>query len=153
MLARVIQKVIAKNIVVVAAAGNQGPGAEPVYPAAYPGVIAVTAVDHRLNIYRRATRGDYVDLAAPGVDIWTADSSHGEPRSGTSYAVPFGSAAAAILRSTHPELSAAQVESKLTQSALDLGEAGWDTTYGWGLVQAGTLCPAPDGLGPSAKLP
>ena len=57
----VLQKAIAaaqaKGIVVVAAAGNNGAGTEPSYPAAYPGVFAVTAVDHDLNVYRRATRG------------------------------------------------------------------------------------------------
>jgi subtilisin family serine protease len=57
----VLQKAIAaaqaKGIVIVAAAGNNGAGAEPSYPAAYPGVVAVTAVDHELNVYRRATQG------------------------------------------------------------------------------------------------
>ena len=72
VLQKAIEAAQAKGIVVVAAAGNNGPGAEPSYPAAYPGVIAVTAVDQNLNVYRRATQGAYVDLAAPGVNIWTA---------------------------------------------------------------------------------
>jgi len=87
----------AKGMIIVAAAGNKGAGAEPSYPAAYPGVIAVTAVDRNLNVYRRATRGEYVDLSAPGVDLWVAASGHGGTvKSGTSYAVPFVAAAAAV---------------------------------------------------------
>ena len=50
---------------------NLGPDAPPQYPAAYPDVIAVTALDRRLNIYPSANRGEYLSVAAPGVDIWT----------------------------------------------------------------------------------
>ena len=104
----VLQKAIAaaqaKGIVIVAAAGNNGAGAEPSYPAAYPGVVAVTAVDHELNVYRRATRGPYVDLAAPGVNVWTASAQGtGSLKTGTSYAVPFVSAAAGVLLASRPE--------------------------------------------------
>ena len=87
----------------VAAAGNNGPGAEPSYPAAYPGVIAVTAVDQNLNVYRRATQGAYVDLAAPGVNIWTASlKGSGALKTGTSDAVPFVSAATSLLLASNP---------------------------------------------------
>jgi subtilisin family serine protease len=72
MLQKAIEAAQAKGIVIIAAVGNNGAGAQPSYPAAYPGVVAVTAVDQKLNVYRRATRGAYVDLSAPGVDVWTA---------------------------------------------------------------------------------
>ncbi|HEX7199624.1 MAG TPA: S8 family serine peptidase, partial [Dongiaceae bacterium] len=144
LLAKAIEAVIAKDIVVVAAAGNKGPGAEPAYPAAYPGVVAVTAVDRHLQIYARATHGDYIGLAAPGVDVSTANVPDGvAPRSGTSYAVPFVAAAAAIVRASQPALSATMVDRRLFASARHLGEKGHDPVFGWGLVQAGGLCSAP----------
>src|SRR3546814_20736826 len=64
-------------MLLVAAAGNEGPHAAPVFPAGYPSVLAVTAVDASLQPYRHANRGDYIDLAAPGVDFWSARSSEG----------------------------------------------------------------------------
>ena len=67
-----IEELSSKGITFVAAAGNEGPAAEPAYPAAYPQVIAVTAVTKDLHNYRYANRGDHIDVAAPGVDIWTA---------------------------------------------------------------------------------
>jgi subtilisin family serine protease len=144
LLEKAIAAAIARDVVIVAAAGNQGPGAEPAYPAAYPGVVAVTAVDRDLQIYARATRGDYIALSAPGVDVWTASVPDGAAaRSGTSYAVPFVSAAAAVLRSLHPELASPAVDGTLFAAARDLGDKGRDPVFGWGLVQAGSLCAAP----------
>jgi len=141
----VLQKAVAaaqaKGIVIIAAAGNNGAGAEPSYPAAYPGVIAVTAIDHELNVYRRATRGPYVDLAAPGVNVWTASAQGtGSLKTGTSYAVPFVSAAAGILLASRPDLDMASVQARLEQAALDLGQPGRDPTFGFGLVQMADLC-------------
>jgi subtilisin family serine protease len=134
----------AKGMVIVAAAGNNGAGAEPSYPAAYPGVIAVTAVDRNLGVYPRATRGEYVDLAAPGVDLWVAAAGRGGTvKSGTSYAVPFISASAAVLRAANPGLDAASLRARLESATLDLGKPGRDTTFGHGLLQAANLCRSP----------
>ena len=119
-------------MLIVAAAGNNGPGAAPSYPAAYPGVIAVTAVDRNLAIYSRATQGEYIDIAAPG--------GGGIARSGTSYAVPFISAAAAILRASDALPDAASVQTTLEGRTLDLGKPGRDRTFGFGLLQAANLC-------------
>ena len=69
LLQRAIDVASAAGVIIVAAAGNEGPAAGPAYPAAYSGVIAVTAVDRNLAVYRRANRGDYVDIAAPGVEV------------------------------------------------------------------------------------
>jgi hypothetical protein len=144
----VLQKAIAaaqvKGIVIVAAAGNNGAGAEPSYPAAYPGVVAVTAVDHELNVYRRATRGPYVDLAAPGVNVWTASAQGtGSLKTGTSYAVPFVSAAAGVLLASRPDLNMETVQARLEQTTLDLGQPGRDPTFGFGLIQMAGLCSGP----------
>jgi subtilisin family serine protease len=72
LIEKAITKLSAKGILLVAAAGNDGPGAGPSYPAAYDQVIAVTAVNKNLQNYRYANRGSYIDIAAPGVAIWTA---------------------------------------------------------------------------------
>jgi subtilisin family serine protease len=130
----------ARGVVFVAAAGNGGPGAEPSYPAAYPGVIAVTAVGHDLKVYPRASRGRYINLSAPGVHVQPAGSDI--VMSGTSYAVPFVTAAAALLQGTDASLTPASIAARLEISALDLGESGHDATFGWGLLQAQDLCPA-----------
>jgi subtilisin family serine protease len=144
VLHKAIAAAQAKGIVIVAAAGNGGAGAEPSYPAAYPGVVAVTAVDHALNVYPRATRGPYVDLAAPGVNVWTASTqSTGSLKTGTSYAVPFVSAAAGVLLASRPDLDMTTVQARLEEATLDLGQPGRDPTFGSGLIQMAGLCPGP----------
>ncbi|MEL7526703.1 MAG: S8 family serine peptidase [Pseudomonadota bacterium] len=130
-----------EGIVFAAAAGNGGPAADPVYPAAYDEVLAVTAVDRNKRVYRRANRGDYVDLAAPGVNVWTAASVKGAKwRTGTSFAVPFVSGAAAIVRAKHPEKTPAEIHDILREAAADLGDPGHDPVYGHGLLQMEGLC-------------
>ncbi|MEM8703960.1 MAG: S8 family serine peptidase, partial [Pseudomonadota bacterium] len=130
-----------QGIAFAAAAGNGGAAADPVYPAAYGDVLAVTAVDRNKRVYRRANRGDYIDLAAPGVNIWTAASIKGAKwRTGTSFAVPFVSAAAAIARAKHPEKTPEEIYDLLRNAATDLGAAGRDPVYGHGLLQMDGLC-------------
>lgn len=143
--------VASDRAVVVAAVGNDGPNAEPAFPAAYPGVIGVTAVDRGKRVYRRAGRGEHVDIAAPGVDVWTAASvSGGRPKTGTSFAAPFVTAAVALLKASQPTLTTAQVKTRLSQSAQDLGDDGRDPVFGWGLLDASDFCA---GDIPSAEAP
>jgi minor extracellular protease Epr len=131
----------ARNVVLVAAAGNGGPKAEPAYPAAYAPVIAVTAVDEGGVIYRRAGQGPHIDLAAPGVNVWTAASVSGEkPKTGTSFAAPFVTAAVAIILEGEPTLTPADVDARLKAQARDLGEAGSDAVFGAGLIQMPKPC-------------
>ena len=125
----------------IAAAGNDGPRAKPAFPAAYPDVIAVTAVDRSKRIYRRAAQGDHIDIAAPGVNVWTAASIKGQrPRSGTSFAAPFVTAAAALIVSDNPGFSREEVEIVLQNEADDLGVKGRDSVYGWGLLDISAIC-------------
>jgi subtilisin family serine protease len=132
-----------EGIVVVAAAGNEGPRAEPVFPAAYDGVIAVTAVDRNNAVYRRAGQGDHIDLAAPGVEVWTAASIRGaRSKTGTSFAAPFVTAAAALLLQEDPTLTPAEVAARLTALARDLGDAGYDPVFGHGLLSVEGACGA-----------
>ena len=129
------------GIVLVAAAGNAGPRAEPAYPAAYPDVIAVTAVDRNGNAYRRAGRGAHIDLAAPGVDVWTAASIRGaRTRTGTSFAAPFVTAAVALAQMRLNLKGHDEIAGALAKNARDLGAPGRDDIFGHGLLQALGTC-------------
>jgi subtilisin family serine protease len=141
ILREVTERAAAQSVVLVAAAGNGGAGAAPAYPAAWPHVIAVTAVDRSGRIYRQANQGPYISLAAPGVGVWTAASvSGGRLKSGTSYAVPFVTASIAVQRMRAPRQSVSQTVSQLLSCAQDLGAAGFDPVYGHGLLSAPGYC-------------
>ncbi len=141
VLEQMVAKLTERRIIIVAAAGNDGPRADPLFPGAYAPVLTVTAVDRNGKVYRRAGQGPHVDLAAPGVDIWTAASIKGaRAKTGTSFAAPFVTAAVAILLAEQEDLTVEEVTQKLTGSALDLGEPGRDEVFGAGLVQIGSIC-------------
>ncbi|MFO7602842.1 MAG: S8 family serine peptidase [Gammaproteobacteria bacterium] len=141
LLQSAIEQLIKQDQLIAAAAGNAGATAPPAYPAAWPGVAAVTAVDLRRDIYRQANQGRYLDLAAPGVDVWAARSGAGGAYySGTSYAVPYVSAALAVLRQRHGGRSNAQLLTQLQRQARDLGAAGPDPVFGHGLLQLPGAC-------------
>jgi len=141
VLQRVVEAARARDIILVAAAGNAGSRSEPLYPAAYDGVVAVTAVDRYSRVYRQANAGAHVDFAAPGVRLWTAGSgTSGQFRSGTSYAAPFVSAAFATARARDPKKNVAELIEAMAGRAADLGPPGRDATYGWGLVRADADC-------------
>jgi subtilisin family serine protease len=130
------------GMVIVAAVGNDGPSAEPAYPAAYDDVIAVTAIDRRGRVYDDAQRGNHVDVAAPGVDLLLATSVSGaRPQTGTSFAVPFVTAAAAVILSQNPDLSPQMVADRVAALTQDFGAEGRDDIFGQGILQATELCP------------
>ena len=140
VLAAVVGKSLAAGMVLVAAAGNGGPAAAPSYPAAYPGVIAVTAVDAQKRLYARANRGAYVAIAAPGVDVWVptaANDSKGKYMSGTSFASPFVTAAVAqalAAQSAAPAKVTPQTHlQNLCSKAANIGPTGPEV--GCGLLQ------------------
>lgn len=135
ILAAAVDQVTGRGKAIVAAAGNAGPAAPPLYPAAYPGVISATAVDGEQRIYRWANRGDYVDFAAPGVSVVTARSGGEFGReSGTSMAAPIVSAFVACELAGNPG-GAKEVIDRLANRALDLGEPGRDPVFGYGLLR------------------
>ncbi|KKB13267.1 hypothetical protein VE25_02910 [Devosia geojensis] len=141
LLAAAVARVDAAGIPIVAAVGNDGPNAGPVYPAAYPQVIAATAVDAEGRIYRRAVQGEHVHFAAPGVEIATAASISGvRPQTGTSFAAPFVTTAIAAGLARNGEESVAPVVEALARDSIDLGDPGRDPVYGWGLVQIPSPC-------------
>jgi hypothetical protein len=137
LVALALQHVIAGHAIIVAAAGNGGPTAAPAFPAAEPGVVAVTAVDSRAQPYPEANRGSYVAFAAPGVRVWTpGPMSNGSYHTGTSFAAPFVTAAVAARLADGARPDAAQITSALARTARDLGAPGKDPVFGWGLLQA-----------------
>ena len=143
VLRRAVSRVVGLGTPVVAAAGNLGPQGPPRYPAAYPEVIAVTAVDRKDRIYARANHGDYIDLAAPGVHIWSADAlGLGRFVDGTSFATPFVSAAVALLRQSDPSLTPAQIQQALRRTAMVLDGGHQPQVFGAGLLRS-HICSAP----------
>ncbi len=137
---KLVQAAIQKGIIVVASAGNGGPGAQPAYPAALPGVIAVTAVDKGESMFSRANRGDYIDLAAPGVGILTtAPRGAFHVSSGTSLATAHVTGVIALLKSLNPGFN----PESLNHTATDLGNPGRDSDYGYGLINTVRALGAP----------
>lgn len=137
LLEQVVQRVIARGHIVVAAVGNDGPAAAPLYPAAYAGVVGVTAVNRRNRVLIEAVRGEQVDYAAPGADI-VAATLQGDFAAvrGTSFAAPI---VAGLLAASMPRPDRALADRALTTlaaSAIDLGSPGPDRIYGAGLVGA-----------------
>ncbi|MGN0934219.1 S8 family serine peptidase [Falsigemmobacter intermedius] len=136
-----LQEAAARGIALVAAAGNDGAGAPPAYPAAWPEVIAVTGVDAEGRAWRQANRGPYMRFAAPGVRLWTAASiSGGRLQSGTSYAAPFVTAALALRLAENPDLSLEAHLRALESCTTDLGVPGRDDIFGAGLVSLEDQC-------------
>ncbi|MCI2262665.1 S8 family serine peptidase [Xanthomonas indica] len=131
-----VQRMLARGHVLVAAVGNDGPAAPPLYPAAYPGVIGVTAVDARARVLPEAGRGPQVAFAAVGELIAAAPQGRWQKQRGTSFAAPLvARLAAQALTQPNPQ-AAAQVRAQLLAQARDLGAPGTDPVYGAGLLGA-----------------
>jgi Subtilase family len=145
MLERVIGDLIAGGYVIVAAVGNDGPAAPPLYPASYPHVVGVTAVDAHRRVLVEAARGPQVMFASPGADLAAAGSDHTYAAvRGTSFAAPFVAALLASLLGAPNTTDAAAAIEQLAKTAIDLGPPGRDLTYGFGLVGADyRIDPAP----------
>jgi len=124
------------GVVVVAAAGNSW-HENYHYPAAHAHAIAVAATDARDQIAGFSTWGDFVDIAAPGVSIWsTVPGNTYGMGSGTSMATPHVAGLAALILSLNPGLSPAEVRALIENNADDLGAPGWDPHYGYGRINA-----------------
>ncbi|MEQ9452279.1 MAG: S8 family serine peptidase [Pseudomonadales bacterium] len=137
LLEKYIAAAVAKDVLVVAGAGNGGMHARAAFPAALEGVIAVTAVDALNRLYAQANVGGYIDLAAPGVDIITPSPGENYPSSsGTSWAAAHVSGVAVLLKDLVPFIGANEVAGLLSASATDLGAPGSDEQFGSGLVNA-----------------
>jgi subtilisin family serine protease len=159
-----VQVAFAKGSLVVAAAGNEFASGNPViFPAAYPHVLSVAALDPTLEPSSFSSENTAVDVAAPGVDIPLAiplafDTDDGSADgitlgSGTSFATPMVSGAAAWLATARPTLSNGQLADVLRRSAKDVATPGYDPSTGYGLIQMGAALnqptPEPDVLEPN----
>ena len=126
-----------KGIVLVAAAGNAGPKSPPLYPAADPVVIAVTATDADDRLFAQSNRGRYIAVAAPGAQILVAIPEGGyEVSSGTSYSAAEVSGIVALMLERKSDLKPDKVRDILLATAKDLGPKGRDVMFGAGLADA-----------------
>jgi len=134
-LEAVVKALSAQGTLIVAAVGNDGPAAPPLYPASYPQVVSVTGVDGRGRVLMEAGRAKHIDFAAPGADMAAAnpDSRYGAVR-GTSFASPIVAGKLAELIDGRGPGAAQAAVSALSRQAKDLGPKGPDKIYGHGLV-------------------
>jgi len=139
-LDRGISQARGKGVIIVAAVGNDGETSAPKFPAALDSVIAATAVDSQKNIYKKAVRGDHVDISAPGVEVFVGDDSHGRYVSGTSIAAPFVVAKIASDERFKTVNDINDIRGLLAQNSQDLGEKGRDAVFGNGLLRANDRC-------------
>jgi hypothetical protein len=135
LLERIVGALIARGHLIVAAVGNDGPAAPPLYPAAYPDVVGVTAVDAHRRVLVEAERGPQVMFAARGADLKAAALNHGYVSvRGTSFAAPAVAALLARTVLTPDRKTSIGAIDELAKQAVDLGAPGKDLTYGFGLV-------------------
>ena len=133
ILTRVIKQLDSNGIQIIAAVGNEGPASLPLYPAAYPETLGITAVDKSHVIYRWANQGDYVDFAAFGVSV---DAAHPNGKTvrqtGTSMASPRATAMYACFFREKQQRHAALL--KMQELSLDAGIPGRDKVFGFGVL-------------------
>ncbi|WP_280906877.1 type VII secretion-associated serine protease mycosin [Streptomyces sp. SAI-117] len=151
-----------KDALIVAAAGNDGADGKvkETYPAAYPGVLAVAASDRNNARAPFSQSGPFVGVAAPGIDMVSTVPVGGNcVDQGTSFAAPYVSGVAALIRAKHPEWSYEQVITQIEQTA-DRTKAGRDDFVGWGVIDPAAAVnddtttpsadgPKPDSVGPA----
>lgn len=137
VIERAIAATAARGLVLIAAAGNAGAKSPPLYPAANPNVIAVSATDQQDKLFTASNRGSYIALAAPGVDIFLpAPDGKYQMTSGTSFSAAYVSGVAALLLERNYTLKPNALRMALARTARDLGSPGRDDLYGDGEADA-----------------
>jgi subtilisin family serine protease len=135
LLERVVREVVARGHLVVAAVGNDGPAAAPLYPAAWPGVVGVTGVDAHGRVLAEAERGAQVKFAAPGADMVAARMRAGYLSvRGTSFAAPIVAGLLALALPVPDSRAASEAVAALARSAQHSAASGPDPDYGYGVV-------------------
>jgi Subtilase family len=135
MIQLAMRNAAAKGVILIAASGNMGAKSPPLYPAADPNVIAVTATDMSDSLFVQAVRGPHLAVAAPGVDVMVpAPNETYQLTTGTSVAAAHVSGVVALLLERHPSIDAKTVLEVLTSTARNLNPKGRDDQYGWGLI-------------------
>ncbi|WP_433007843.1 S8 family serine peptidase [Kribbella sp. CA-294648] len=138
-----VKRAVAKGVVVVAAAGNDGNNVVQ-FPASYPEVLAVAATNAGGALTHFSSYGDWVDIAAPGWDILSTGVRSMTPSgyepywycTGTSCSAPIVAGVAALVKNKRPSLTAAQVAQRLKALSRDAGPRGTDPYYGAGILDA-----------------
>ncbi|MEU3078038.1 type VII secretion-associated serine protease mycosin [Streptomyces laurentii] len=136
LLKEAIDKALAREIVVVASAGNDGLGGnvKRTYPASYEGVLAVAASDRNNERAAFSQSGDFVGVAAPGVDMISTVPGGGHcADNGTSFSAPYVAGLAALIKAKHQGWTQAQIVAQIEQTA-ERSVAGHDRLVGWGVV-------------------
>lgn len=135
MLSLALKNAATKGAILIAAVGNAGPKSPPLYPAADPNVIGVTAIDENDKLYKNSNVGAQVAIAAPGVEVMVpAPADSYQITTGTSVAAAHVSGVAALLLERHPQADAQLILEVLTSSATRLGANKRDEKFGWGLI-------------------
>ncbi|MGW1871042.1 type VII secretion-associated serine protease mycosin [Streptomyces mauvecolor] len=135
-LKQAIDTALAQNIVVVASAGNDGLGGnvKQTYPASYPGVLAVAASDRNNERAAFSQSGEFVGVAAPGVDMVSTVPGGGHcADSGTSFSAPYVAGVAALIKAKHPKWTQREVVAQIEQTA-ERSVSGHDRLVGWGVI-------------------
>ncbi|WP_280886789.1 type VII secretion-associated serine protease mycosin [Streptomyces sp. LBL] len=135
-LERAIDAALALGIVVVASAGNDGLGGnvKETYPASFKGVLAVAASDRNNERASFSQSGEFVGVAAPGVDMISTVPKGGHcSDNGTSFSAPYVAGVAALIKAKHPKWTAREVVAQIEQTA-ERTIAGHDRLVGWGVV-------------------
>lgn len=137
LIERGIAATVARGILMVAAAGNAGAKSPPLYPAAYPNVIAVSGTDAQEKLFAASNRGNHIAVAAPGVDIFLpAPDEKYQITSGTSFSAAYVSGIAALMLEHNPALKPSDIRAILIRTARDLGAPGRDDQFGAGEADA-----------------
>jgi hypothetical protein len=137
LIERGIDAVARNNIVMVAAAGNAGAKSPPLYPAANPKVIAVSATDQQDHLFAASNRGSYITVAAPGAELFLpAPDEKYQMTSGTSFSAAYVSGLAALMLERNPALKPEELRATLMRTARDLGSPGRDDLFGAGEADA-----------------
>lgn len=142
-----IERALAAGVFVVCAAGNEGQPDSVNYPARWPQTLSIGAVDRQGRVARFSSRGDEVDICAPGQDVLSTYLDAGYAKlSGTSMATPFVSGVVALLIAKHrksggvtPIDTQAELVEHLRRTAVDAGPQGKDPNYGYGLIDPGSV--------------
>jgi hypothetical protein len=137
LVERGIEAAATKGMILIAASGNAGPKSPPLYPAANPNVIAVSATDAHDRLFPASNRGGHIAVSAPGVDIFLpAPAGKYQMTSGTSFSAAYISGLAALMMERNPQLAPAEVRAILIKTARDLGAPGRDDLFGAGEADA-----------------
>ncbi|NPD88215.1 MAG: S8 family serine peptidase [Asgard group archaeon] len=138
VLADAVEYALSNDVIFTAAAMNDATSIAP-YPASLPGVIAVSATNPSDTLASFSNYGDWIDIAAPGVGIYSTYPGNSYVSwDGTSMATPHVSGLAALLLSQYPSYTSDQIEQLIMNTAVDLGDPGFDISFGWGRIDAST---------------